>query len=114
MGFGSDKLLRYTALGREAERAEREAEMDDARRKDLDETRRLAYMALLVNRTKKYELAASLVNALVHHQQVDDRPELVIGRILDVLGEPGPEQEEAEDWLRAQITRVTGVLDAEG
>lgn len=38
--------------------------------KDLDETRRLLYMALCVRRTSKYELAGTIVNALLHHSDL--------------------------------------------
>jgi hypothetical protein len=88
----------------------KEAPMDDARAKDLDETRRLAYMALLVVRTEKYELAGSLVNALVHHQQVDEPIEQVINRVYAAI----EGDEESQGWLREQIARVSGLLDEQG
>ena len=42
---------------------------EEGRKRDLDETRRLAYMALMSKGTQNYELAATIANALVHHQQ---------------------------------------------
>lgn len=109
-GYGSSKLLAYVALGREAERADGRRGVDDARRKDLDETRRLAYMALLVKRTEKYELAASLTNALVHHQQVDEP----VGVVMDLVVDAIEGDESSQEYLRGQVDRVSGLLDAEG
>jgi hypothetical protein len=105
--YGADKLLTYTALGRELERNARRQEMaDETRSKDLDETRRLLYMALLVPRTAKYELAGTLVHALVHHQQVTEPVEQVIEKVLAAIdGEA-----DAQQWLRTQIDRLTDEL----
>ena len=44
---------------------------DDAAR-DLDETRRLLYIALACGRTEHHDLAGTLINALRHHQGVTD------------------------------------------
>ncbi len=81
--------------------------MTDAQARDLDETRRLLYMALLAPRTDRYNLAGTLVNALVHHQGIDASAEqvaeYVIGAIEDDLTESG-------DWLRGQIDRITAEL----
>jgi hypothetical protein len=105
--YGADRLLTYTALGRELERNARSQEMaDETRSKDLDETRRLLYMALLMPRTERYELAGTLVHALVHHQQVAEPVEQVIENVLaGIEGEP-----DAQLWLRTQIDRVTDEL----
>jgi hypothetical protein len=81
----------------------------DGDKTDFDETRRLLYMALLVPRTKRYNLAGTLVNALVHHHAVDDlswreAADHVIGYI---------EQEDARAsgaWLEDQIQRVSAEL----
>jgi hypothetical protein len=115
-GARGDRMLSYIAIGRELEQARRERmavakelhELPgfDSRHKDLDETRRLLYMALLVPRTEKYELAASLVHALVHHQQVAEPVEQVIEQVLAAIdGEP-----HAQQWLQTQIDRVTDEL----
>jgi hypothetical protein len=80
--------------------------MDETRHKDLDETRRLLYMALLVTRIAQYELAGTLVHALVHHQQVAEPVEQVIEQVLaGIDGEP-----HAQQWLQTQIDRVTDEL----
>jgi len=46
---------------------------------DLDETRRLLYMALAAVKTKKYELVGTLANALLHHSATEtgDAEELI-------------------------------------
>jgi len=58
---------RFVDLDRERRTEVKRAEED--RKRDLDETRRLAYMALMSKGTRNYELAATIANALVHHQQ---------------------------------------------
>jgi hypothetical protein len=81
----------------------------DGDRTDFDETRRLLYMALLATRTKKYNLAGTLVNALRHHHAVDD---LAGGEIIEnVLAaiEPG-EHAAATGWISEQIGRITAEL----
>jgi hypothetical protein len=74
---------------------------DDGAR-DLDETRRLLYMAIVAGKTKRYNLAGTLINALRHHQGVTD-PELEV-RVLELLDGPEPPD---EAWARAQIERLT-------
>jgi hypothetical protein len=77
---------------------------------DFDETRRLLYMAALVTRTKRYNLAGTLVNALVHHHAVDDvTADEAAGHVVNVVegADPGGASEE---WLRAQIDRITAEL----
>jgi hypothetical protein len=75
--------------------------------RDFDETRRLAYMALLANRTKKYNLAGTLVNALVHHHAVELDAAEVTDHVVRVI-----ENDDADGraWLQAQIDRVSAEL----
>lgn len=77
---------------------------------DFDETRRLLYMAALAGRTKRYNLAGTLTNALVHHHAVDglDAAE-VAGHVVNVVDGTGDE-EASRAWLRAQIDRITAEL----
>lgn len=49
--------------------------LTDEQRRDLDETRRLLYMAKCVSRTQHWELAGTLINAMRHHQG-DTDPQL--------------------------------------
>lgn len=77
---------------------------------DFDETRRLLYMALLAPRTKRYNLAGTLVNALAHHHAVDD---LAVGEITDhvvSVVEGTGDEDASRTWLRAQIDRITAEL----
>jgi hypothetical protein len=83
--------------------------IDDARATDLDETRRLAYMALLAKRTKRYNLAGTLVNALKHHHAVDLGADDIVGHVIGVLEGSGDDGDET--WLRGQIDRITRELD---
>lgn len=82
-------------------------ELVEGDRKDLDETRRLLYMALMVNRTKKYNLAGTIVNAMKHHQKHEaDVPELM-DRIVALVEGVGD-----GEWAREQIEAITAKLDA--
>jgi hypothetical protein len=81
----------------------------DGDRTDFDETRRLLYMALLATRTKKYNLAGTLVNALKHHHAVDDLDASeIIENVLAAI-EPG-EHAAATGWINEQIGRITAEL----
>lgn len=77
------------------------ARTTDSSARDYDETRRLLYMALVAGRTKKYNLAGTLINALRHHQGIDDT-DLEDRVIAAVEGEDG-----SGDWLRDQISRLS-------
>ncbi len=70
--------------------------------RDLDETRRLLYMVALARRTPHYELAATLVNAICHHQGAGN-PDDVADRIVRALDGGG-----GRKWLRRQIRRCSG------
>ena len=84
-----------------------EAEVTGSDVRDLDETRRLLYMALLVGRTKRYNLAGTLVNALKHHQRLD----LDVSEIVDhVVGAVEGGDADGEAWVRGQIDRITQEL----
>ena len=78
---------------------------------DFDETRRLLYMALLAPRTKRYNLAGTLVNALLHHHAVDLSADEVAGHVVNVVDGSGARFEDASRaWLQAQIDRITAEL----
>lgn len=84
--------------------------IDDTRAKDLDEIRRLCYMALVYQRADgSHELAGTLINALLHHQHIaktGESAESVIRKVLSAVagGEPGL------DWVRQQIDRINEEL----
>ena len=85
---------------------ERKQRMEETRIKDLDETRRVGYMALLRPRTEKYELAATVVNALAHHRQVTESTDEVIELVVDAIhGDAN-----ARAWVRQQIDSITEEL----
>jgi hypothetical protein len=80
---------------------------------DFDETRRLLYMALVADRTKKYNLAGTIINALVHHHAVEGLSAgEVADHVVNVL--EGANAETASDsraWMQSQIDRITAELD---
>jgi hypothetical protein len=78
-----------------------------SRNRDLDETRRLAYMALIAASTKKHVLGGTLVNALVHHQKAATAEE-ALQHVSVVLEGEGDGTSEA--WLRSHIDRITTEL----
>jgi hypothetical protein len=77
---------------------------------DFDETRRLLYMALLATKTKRYNLVATIQNALAHHHAVDDLDEDEIGVHVVNVVEGGDGEEAGRAWLREQIDRITAEL----
>jgi hypothetical protein len=110
-GFALAGAAAARAIDVAHERRRDTAEAEANRRRDLDETRRLLYMALVVGRANQHqgaELAATIVNALAHHQSavvVDE----ALGHVAAVVrGEIGGE---SERWLEEQIERITHDLD---
>ena len=81
--------------------------MAEDKARDLDETRRLLYMALVVGKTKKYNLAGTLINALRHHQGNTD-PDLE-ARVISKVEATEPD----ETWARGLIGAITAELEAE-
>lgn len=77
--------------------------MDEARARDLDETRRLLYMVLAAKHTTRYEIVGTVANALLHHQQVNiDRDELLT-RLVNLVEGIGD-----DPWLQQ---RVIGLVE---
>ena len=91
------------------ERRAAAAQADADRRRDLHETRRLAYMALVARDSGgRAELIATLVNALAHHGLAVD-PSVAVMHIQNLaLGG------EHERWLQGQIDRITAELGSLG
>ncbi len=76
---------------------------------DLDGSRRLAYMSLMTIGTGDYGLAASLLNALVHHQEgVTEEEAMMHLRVLAT----GRDCDDSEAWLRGQIQRISAECEA--
>lgn len=99
---------RFIDLDRERRAELKQAEED--RRRDLDETRRLAYMALMSKGTQNYELAATIANALVHHQQMASVGDALTYLVILADGGPG-DIDESEEWLNDQIWAITSKLE---
>lgn len=112
-GFATITSIDYQMASARARQAEGErdalmAELDDTKRRDLDETRRLLYMALLRPRSERwYNLAGTLVNALAHHGLGIPAEESM--RHVAKLCGPG-EADESEAWARALVDRITAEL----
>jgi hypothetical protein len=92
---------------------ERSAELeraDAARRKDLDETRRLAYAALVAHESLGSSVfVATLVNALAHGSAVD--PDVAARHVQELLNSLDPDAE-SRRWLEDQIARMNAELDS--
>lgn len=86
--------------------------MNDSTKKDLDETRRLLYMALYMGRTTHHEAVGTLINAIRHHQDSEDAAQDLEKRILEVAEADGAPSPEAEAWIRRHISRLTEELNA--
>jgi hypothetical protein len=81
--------------------------MDEERAKDLDETRRLCYMALVYSRANgRHELAGTLINSLLHHQRVDEPRDVVIERVLGAINGDA----DGLEWLESQRDRINQEL----
>lgn len=99
---------RFIDLDRERRTEVKQAE--EGRKRDLDETRRLAYMALMSKGTRNYELAATIANALVHHQQAAEVGDALTHLTALANGGPGG-IDESEEWLNEQIWGITSELE---
>jgi hypothetical protein len=66
-----------------------------SRRSDLDETRRLASMALAAWGTERYELAATIVNALAHHQSAVD-PDVAMRHVTAIVANGSGDTSQSE------------------
>jgi hypothetical protein len=92
------------------ERRRDKAAAQERRRSDLDETRRVAYMALIAGESRHYELVATVANALAHHGMQVPFPEAAahLARVAS-----GDTEGESARWLQQQIDRLTVTLDDE-
>jgi hypothetical protein len=97
-------------VDRANERRREAAQAHEGRRRDLDETRRLLYMALIVGRTRQTpgaELIGTVVNALAHHQSAVNADQAAVHVAAVIHGDP---EGESERWLQGQINRITAEL----
>jgi hypothetical protein len=95
----------------ERERRAQVAQSEVSHQRDLDETRRIAYMALACRETERYELVATIVNALAHHGSAVD-PDHAMRHLITII-RGGPDVDNSLAWLRGEISRLTIELDAQ-
>jgi hypothetical protein len=81
--------------------------MDKEVARDLDETRRLLYMAMAASRTDRYNLAGTLVSALVHHQNADEPAGMIMDTLIGAI-EGNPED---LAWVLDEIAAITARLE---
>jgi hypothetical protein len=90
------------------ERRAEAVQADANRRRDLDETRRVAYMALQAN-SRAPELVATIVNALAHHGLAVD-PEEAARHVQNLVSTMPIDRDRSRRWLQAQIDQITAEL----
>jgi hypothetical protein len=101
-------IIRWVDIAQERRRDKAVAQ--ERRRTDLDETRRVAYMALIAGTTSRYELVATVGNALAHHGLQVPFHEAAAHLVAVISGDT---EGESARWLQDQIDRITAKLDAE-
>jgi hypothetical protein len=79
----------------------------DGDKTDFDETRRLLYMALLVKRTKRYNLGGTLINALAHHHAVDLPADEITDHVVGMFDDSDGPDDEHRAWVQQQIDRIS-------
>jgi hypothetical protein len=92
------------------ERRAEAAQAAESRRIDLDETRRVAYMALASLKTERYEMAATIVNALSHHGLAVN-PDTAMRHVIAIVNREPGDTAESEAWLRTLIERIVAELN---
>ena len=105
-------LFSESRASAESARNESQARADSAEKArvtDLDESRRLAYMTLMSKGARDYGLAASLLNALVYHQEKATEEEAM--KHLRALAS-GEDCDDSEEWLRRQIQQINTEREA--
>lgn len=78
---------------------------EDAR--DLDETRRLLYMAMAASVTERYELVGTLTNALKHHVGVSEDTATLFDRLVGLVNDG---RRDDCVWAAKVAVRLTGLL----
>jgi len=79
--------------------------------RDLDETRRVAYMLIASGYTDRHEAVGTFVNAIAHHGSGADADEAMTHAII--LATPGLSEDhrsESYAWVKSHISRITGLL----
>jgi len=91
------------------ERRASAAQADADRRRDLDETRRVAYIALHASHSRAPDLAATIVNALAHHGLEVD-PEEAARHVQNLVSDMPIDRARSQRWLQEQIDRINAEL----
>jgi hypothetical protein len=94
-------VTRIVDLARESWTEPAEAEV--SRQRDLDETRRVAYMALAARAAERYELTATIVNALAHHGSLVD-PDIAMRHVIAIVNQGSEDTSQSEAWLAGTST----------
>lgn len=105
-GFIGATIVRIVDINQQ--RGRDRAADEAARRRDLDETRRLIYMLLIEGDNASSELRATTLNALAHHGL-----EVPIDEIVKHLAPSVAAEDSAENlsgWLRAQLAQINNRL----
>ena len=112
MGFDAISSMRDRLIGAERDRNDLKSKLENEQLKvtgtDLDETRRLLYMALMSSRTERYVLAGTLVNALAHHNLNLDADD-TMNRLVDLLKRGA--SDDAVAWARDIINQLTARME---
>jgi hypothetical protein len=110
-GFALAGAAVTRAIDLARERRAAAAQADANRRHDLDETRRVAYMALQAN-SRAPELVATIVNALAHHGLAVD-PEESARHVQNLVSNMPIDRDRSQRWLQQQIDRITAELGSQ-
>jgi hypothetical protein len=105
--FVGAALTRAVDVAKEHHNEAKQAE--DSRRRDLDETRRLAYAALYARGHGGGMILSTLVNAFAHHELEID-PKESSKHVAAVLDSRNPAHESIA-WLQARIDEINTRLD---
>ncbi len=74
------------------------------------ETRPGPNMALAARGTERYELAATIVNALAHHQSAVD-PDVAMRHVTAIVAKGSGDTSQSGAWLGGHIDRITTELN---
>jgi hypothetical protein len=100
-------LVRGVDIAKERRASAAQAAAD--RRRDLDETRRVAYIALHASHSRAPDLAATIVNALAHHGLGLD-PAEAARHIQNLVSDMPIDRDRSQRWLQEQIDRINAEL----
>jgi hypothetical protein len=111
-GFAGALAMIVRAFDINQRRTKDKAESEKRRQAAVDETRRVASIALLANKSKHPELVATAANALAHHDLGHQRVPFdeAAAHLVSVVNGAG-DHEASERWLRDQIAQLDALRD---